>query len=117
MGNLCGSPSKDRDYEDHNGLDRKGIRAEKINKVSLTTQTQPGNIQGENLPQAKMEIVDRKEKEFNTKNLEAQMTQADEEVHKIEELKHKQELERQEHERRAQEAAAVAAAEEAERQR
>ena len=34
MGNLCGSPSKDRDYEDHNGLDRKGIRAEKLNKVS-----------------------------------------------------------------------------------
>lgn len=34
MGNLCGSPSKDRDYEDHNGLDRKGIRADKLNKVS-----------------------------------------------------------------------------------
>lgn len=38
MGNLCGSPSKDRDYEDHNGLDRKGIRADKLNKVSFLIQ-------------------------------------------------------------------------------
>ena len=36
MGNLCGSPSKDRDYEDHNGLDRKGNRAQKLMQVSAS---------------------------------------------------------------------------------
>lgn len=50
-----------------------------------------------------MEIVDRREKEYNTKNLDAQMTQADEEVHKIEELKNRQEQERIEKERLAME--------------
>lgn len=35
MGNLCGSPSKDRDYEDHNGIDRKGAKNERLIRVSI----------------------------------------------------------------------------------
>ena len=55
MGNLCGSPSKDRDYED-NSIEKRG-QAKDAKKQ-----------QSENLPQAKMEIVDKKgEKEFSTK--------------------------------------------------
>lgn len=34
MGNLCGSPSKDRDYEDHTNVERKRMREEKMQKVS-----------------------------------------------------------------------------------
>lgn len=35
MGNLCGSPSKEN-YDDHNGIDRKNMRQEKLIKVSQT---------------------------------------------------------------------------------
>ena len=67
MGNICNSPAKDIDYKDHNGVPQKRGTGNKKETVSIFSCLYSIQLIVQNVPQAKMEIIDKKEKEFSTK--------------------------------------------------